>query len=90
MLEKQLAGESGWKIFASLCNGASGYVLKSAPPEDFLRAIRKVAAGGTFFTPSVARRVLTFFLAAKNRPRFYSAYGKGKGNIEMAGGWIKL
>ncbi len=49
------------KIFASLCNGASGYVLKSSPPDDIMRAVREVAAGGTFFTPSVAKRVLAHF-----------------------------
>jgi DNA-binding NarL/FixJ family response regulator len=51
------------KIFASLCNGASGYVLKSSTPDEILRAVRDVAAGGTFFTPSVAKRVLAHFQA---------------------------
>lgn len=49
------------KIFSSLCNGASGYVLKSAKPDDILRAMRDVAAGGTYFSPSVAKRVLAYF-----------------------------
>jgi DNA-binding NarL/FixJ family response regulator len=57
----QTVFEDDDKIFSSLCNGASGYVLKSARSEDLLRAIRDVAGGGTFFTPSVAKRVLTFF-----------------------------
>lgn len=49
------------KIFASLCNGASGYILKNSPPEKVLQAIREVAEGGTFFTPSVAKKVLNSF-----------------------------
>jgi DNA-binding NarL/FixJ family response regulator len=57
----QTVFEDDDKIFSSLCNGASGYVLKSAKSEEMLRAIRDIAAGGTFFTPSVAKRVLTFF-----------------------------
>ncbi|MEI7471521.1 MAG: response regulator transcription factor [Chitinophagaceae bacterium] len=49
------------KIFASLCNGASGYILKNTEPAKLLQAIREVAAGGSFFTPSVAKKVLNFF-----------------------------
>lgn len=49
------------KIFASLCNGASGYILKNTPPEKILQAIREVADGGSFFTPSVAKKVLHNF-----------------------------
>jgi len=53
------------KIFASLCNGASGYILKSAAPEKVLQAIREVADGGSFFSSSVARKVLNSF---QNQP----------------------
>ena len=49
------------KIFASLCAGASGYILKSSPPDKILQAIREVANGGAFFTPSVAKKVLLNF-----------------------------
>lgn len=49
------------KIFASLCNGASGYILKNTPPQKILQAIREVAEGGSFFTPSVAQKVLNNF-----------------------------
>jgi DNA-binding NarL/FixJ family response regulator len=49
------------KIFASLCAGASGYILKNTPPEKILQAVREVAGGGAFFTPSVARKVLGNF-----------------------------
>jgi DNA-binding NarL/FixJ family response regulator len=49
------------KVFASLCAGASGYILKNSPPEKLLQAIREVAGGGAFFTPSVAKKVLQQF-----------------------------
>jgi DNA-binding NarL/FixJ family response regulator len=49
------------KIFASLCNGASGYILKSSPPEKVIQAIREVADGGSFFSSSVARKILKSF-----------------------------
>ena len=34
--------------------GASGYLNKSADPDDMLAAVRKVAAGGVFLTPATA------------------------------------
>ena len=36
--------------------GARGYVLKTSPPENLVRAIRTVAAGDTYFDPAIARR----------------------------------
>jgi nitrogen-specific signal transduction histidine kinase len=40
-----------------LRSGAGGYVLKSASPEEPLRAIRAVGAGGTFIDPAIAKHV---------------------------------
>ncbi|HAO45717.1 MAG TPA: response regulator transcription factor [Ferruginibacter sp.] len=49
------------KVFASLCAGASGYILKNTEPARVIQAIREVAEGGTFFTPSIAKKVLQSF-----------------------------
>lgn len=49
------------KVFASLCAGASGYILKNTPPDRVLHAIREIAEGGAFFTPSIAKKVLANF-----------------------------
>ena len=49
------------KVFASLCAGASGYILKNTAPDKILQAIREVADGGAFFTPSIAKKILTNF-----------------------------
>ncbi len=38
--------------------GAAGFLLKSAPGEDILRAIRTVSEGGSWIDPAVAARVL--------------------------------
>jgi DNA-binding NarL/FixJ family response regulator len=46
------------KIFDSLCAGASGYLLKSTPPDEILEAIREIHAGGAPMSPRIARRVL--------------------------------
>jgi DNA-binding NarL/FixJ family response regulator len=49
------------KIFESLCNGASGYLLKKTPPAELLEAIRNVHEGGAPMSPEVARRVVRLF-----------------------------
>ena len=49
------------KIFASICAGASGYLLKKTPPSKILDAIKETAEGGAPMTPSVAARVLQMF-----------------------------
>ncbi len=52
------------KVFAALCAGANGYILKTAPVEDLLKAIRDVHAGGSAMTPAIARKVLERFRTA--------------------------
>ena len=49
------------KVFASLCAGASGYILKNTAADKILQAIREVADGGAFFTPSIAKKILNNF-----------------------------
>ena len=48
-------------VFAALCAGACGYLLKSTPPGRLLESIREVANGGAPMSPQVARRVVTLF-----------------------------
>ena len=48
-------------IFNALCAGASGYLLKSADPQQYLQAIRDVRQGGAPMSGPVARRVLELF-----------------------------
>ncbi len=45
------------KIFDSIQAGASGYLLKNAPPEELIRAIRDIQTGAPM-SASIARRVL--------------------------------
>ena len=49
------------KIFVSICNGASGYLLKNTSPSRLLEAIKEVHAGGAPMTPSIAQKVLEKF-----------------------------
>ncbi|MEU8485960.1 response regulator transcription factor [Streptomyces sp. NPDC048641] len=39
-------------------SGASGFLLKDAPPEELLRSVRLIAAGGATLDPSVTGRVM--------------------------------
>jgi DNA-binding NarL/FixJ family response regulator len=47
--------------FAALQAGASGFLLKTAPPEELLAAIRAVAGGDAVVAPRVTRRLLDRF-----------------------------
>lgn len=49
------------KIFQSIRNGASGYLLKRTPPSEIIAAIFDVHQGGSPMTSSIARRVLQYF-----------------------------
>lgn len=66
----QTVFEGDDKVFASLCAGASGYILKNTLPERVLQAIREVAAGGAFFTPSIAKKVLSNFQQNQSTPEY--------------------
>ncbi|MFB7129872.1 response regulator [Kitasatospora sp. NPDC056273] len=55
-------------IYGALRAGASGFLLKSTPPEDLLTAIRVVAAGEALLAPSVTRRLIRAFAAASTGP----------------------
>ena len=48
-------------IFEALRSGASGFLLKNAPPEDLIAAIRVVAEGNALLAPSVTRRIIEEF-----------------------------
>ena len=86
-------------IFESLRAGASGFILKNAPPEDLINAIRVVAEGNALLAPSVTRRIITEF-AKKPVPKTYEEVikrltereievlrlvARGKTNEEIAG-----
>jgi DNA-binding NarL/FixJ family response regulator len=45
-------------VYAALRAGASGFLLKDAPPDQLLLAIRAVANGDAVVAPSVTRRLL--------------------------------
>jgi DNA-binding NarL/FixJ family response regulator len=50
-------------VFEALRAGASGFLLKDAPEERLIAAIRVAADGGSLFAPSVTRRLIERFAA---------------------------
>lgn len=48
-------------VFRALRAGASGFLLKNAPPEKLVEAVRTVAAGDSLLAPSVTRRIIEAF-----------------------------
>jgi DNA-binding NarL/FixJ family response regulator len=48
-------------VFEAMQAGASGFLLKNAPPEELIHAVRVVAAGDALLAPSVTRRIIEQF-----------------------------
>ncbi|GHF43401.1 MULTISPECIES: response regulator [Streptomyces] len=52
-------------VYEALRAGASGFLLKDAPPADLISAVRVVAAGEALLAPSVTRRLIADFAAQR-------------------------
>ena len=57
----QTVFEDDDKIFAAICAGASGYILKSTSPARLVEAIHEVYEGGAPMSPYIASRVVKLF-----------------------------
>jgi len=85
-------------VYDALRSGASGFLLKDAPPEQMVHAIHVAASGDAIIAPSITRRLLGEFA---RRPRLADAadalaaltererdvllrLGKGRSNAEIA------
>jgi DNA-binding NarL/FixJ family response regulator len=60
-------------VYEALRAGASGFLLKHAPPEELLLGVRAAADGGALLSPQVTRRLVAEFAARRpatlRRPR---------------------
>lgn len=85
-------------VYETLRAGASGFLLKDAPEEQLLAAIRVVASGGSLFAPSVTQRLIREF-SRRSAPAEHSPglaeltererevlrlIARGRSNIEIA------
>ncbi|WP_303965446.1 response regulator transcription factor [Sporosarcina ureae] len=86
-------------MFHVLKNGAAGYILKNAPDEELLHAIREVYDGGTYVHPSMATSLVREFVTkgpkeadeddpfkilSKREIEILPLVAKGYGNKEIA------
>jgi DNA-binding NarL/FixJ family response regulator len=55
-------------VYEALRAGASGFLLKNAPPEELVRAVRVVAAGDSLLAPQVTTRLIEAFCRQPTTP----------------------
>jgi DNA-binding NarL/FixJ family response regulator len=60
-------------VLAGLKAGASGFLLKDAPPEELLTAIRTVAGGDAVLAPTATRRLINLFVPLISSPARHHA-----------------
>ena len=60
-------------VYEALRAGASGFLLKDAPAEELVRAVRVVASGEALLAPSVTRRLIADFASRAVPARTVSA-----------------
>lgn len=84
----QTVFEEDEKVFACICAGADGYILKKASPIDLLKGIEEVLAGGAPMTPSVARQVLRM-VNMQNAPEANPDFKLSEREIEILAYLVK-
>lgn len=65
-------------VYEALRAGASGFLLKSAPPRELAAAVRIVAAGDALLAPEITRRMIEDYV---RRPRSGSAAPPALGEL---------
>lgn len=84
----QTVFEDDDKVFACICAGADGYILKKASPTELLKGIEDVLEGGAPMTPTIARQVLRLF-AKDNGPKAKPDFKLTEREIEILGLLVK-
>ena len=81
-------------VYRALRAGASGFMLKDAPRETMLAALRSVAAGNSLLSPAITRRLVETFAAptrtaeldvlSEREREVLGLIGHGRSNTEIA------
>ncbi|WP_182357457.1 response regulator [Tomitella gaofuii] len=56
-------------VYDALRAGASGFLLKDAPADELVRAVRVVAGGDALLAPSITRRMISESVRRRSAPR---------------------
>ncbi|MGV9680811.1 response regulator [Nocardia sp. NPDC003482] len=56
-------------VYEALSLGASGFLLKDAPADELVRAVRVVAEGQALLAPTVTRRLIADVTSRRTRPK---------------------
>jgi DNA-binding NarL/FixJ family response regulator len=85
-------------VFEALRAGASGFLLKNAPPDELVHAVRVVAGGDALLAPSITRKVIEGYVRRPADPAQHAGLARltereqeilvllagGKSNAELA------
>lgn len=72
------------KIFAAVCAGADGYILKKTPPSKLIDGILEMVNGGAPMTPTVARQVLRL-MSVQNKKHIIPDFNLSPRELEILG-----
>ncbi|HEV2639306.1 MAG TPA: response regulator transcription factor [Actinocrinis sp.] len=72
-------------VLPAIGAGATGYLLKDAPRDELLRAVRAAARGQAVLSPSVATRLMSRFRAPEAGPGHGTGAGPGSGSAHGPG-----
>jgi DNA-binding NarL/FixJ family response regulator len=75
--------EDDEKVFAAICAGASGYVLKSYLPHSLSNSIVEIASGGSPMSPKIARKILELFKDHFHKSELVENYNLSKRETEI-------
>jgi DNA-binding NarL/FixJ family response regulator len=79
----QTVFEDDEKVFAAICAGASGYVLKSHLPLALLPSINELISGGSPMSPTIARKTLSLFREHFHKTKLVENYNLSKREKEI-------
>lgn len=81
--------EDNENVFNALCAGATGYLLKSAEPEQIVRSIHEIHGGGSPMSLHIARMVVNSVPRKKNNAHLLESLTKREREVldQLAGGY---